>query len=212
MNRSLTTLVVATAGLLIAAGCASNQSNRATASCCCGACVGPAGSKTAVDVKTADALRESLQDERRAEAFYTAVTAKYGQVRPFSNIVHAEGRHAAVIEMMMTRHDVPVPANAQTDPPAVPGTLAECNRLAAQLEVENIAMYDRLLGDVTAPDIRAAFENLRNASKSNHLPAFERWSATAGSASTGRPMAYAGGRGSGNGRLAACRGPCAMTP
>ena len=112
----------------------------------------------------------------------------------------------------MTRHGVAIPTDAPQSLPAVPGSLPECNRLAAQLERENIAMYDRLLADVTEPDIRTAFENLRAASKNNHLPAFERWSASTAPTTTGRGMGYGYGRGSGYLCLGVWRGPCAATP
>ncbi len=220
MKRVLASVMLASAGALMVVGCASNTTERVTsAGCCCsGACVVPAGAATAVDVKTADALRETLMDERRAQAFYNSVMVKHGQVRPFSNIVHAEERHEAVLQSLMTRHGVSVPSDTPTNLPAIPDTVAECSRLAAQLERENIAMYDRLLVDVTEPDIRAAFENLRSASMNNHLPAFERWSANTGAASNGQTIADGGGRRGGNagygrqarnGGYGGCGGPCA---
>lgn len=131
---------------------------------------------TPVSPAVAQALNETLMDERRAQAFYTRVMERHGQVRPFMNIVRAEARHAAVVESLMNRHGVTVPAPASMELPPVPDSLVECNRLAARLERENLAMYDRLLNQVTEPDIRSAFEALRDASKYHHLPAFERWS------------------------------------
>jgi hypothetical protein len=199
--------MLAAATTLVGASCTTSQP--ACSSC---PCVVPAGAATAVNAKAADALRETLLDERRAGAFYTSVMDRYGQVRPFSNVVHAEKRHAAVIESLMTRHGVAIPNDAPTNLPAVPGTLAECNRLAAQLERDNIAMYDRVLTDVSAPDIRAAFENLRAASLNNHLPAFERWSASAGPASAQWARGYAYGRGGGYRGYGLCRGLCATAP
>jgi rubrerythrin len=162
---------------ILAAGCATDRATSSAGSpvpgCCCAV---PAGEATAVDARTADALRAALQDERRARQFYTNVVAVHGQVRPFVNIVNAEERHESIITSLMQRHGVDVPAAEPTDLPAVPETLRESSALAARLERENIAMYDRLLQDVKEPDIRAAFENLRAASRNNHLPAFERWS------------------------------------
>lgn len=204
MNRTLASLMLASAVAFVGAGCAGTQT--ACNSC---ACVVPAGAATAVNAKTGEALRAALLDERQAQAFYNNVMARHGQVRPFANIVHAEARHAAVVESLMTRHGVAIPNEAPQNVPAVPATLTECNRLAAQLERDNISMYDRLLADVTEPDIRAAFENLRAASKHNHLPAFERWSANAGGAPIGRGMGYGYGRGAGNACASVCRGPCA---
>lgn len=216
MKRVLVSVMLASTGVLVAAGCASNQTDRVSSADCCKACVVPSGAATAVNAKTADALRETLLDERRAQAFYNSVMAKHGQVRPFSNIVHAEERHEAMVESLMIRHGVAIPSDTPANLPAVPDTLAECSRLSVQLERENIAMYDRLLIDVMEPDIRAAFENLRTASKNNHLPAFERWSANTGAASNGPAMAYGGGRRGGNagyGRQArngGCGGACAL--
>ncbi len=209
MTRAIAALMLASVTTFVGTGCATNRTP-----CTSCACVAPAGAATAVNSRTADGLRETLMDERRAQAFYTSVMAKHGQVRPFSNIVHAEERHAAVVETLMTRHGVAILTDAPTNLPAVPGTLPECNRLAAQLERDNIAMYDRLLLDVTEPDIRAAFENLRGASKNNHLPAFERWSANAGSAAAGQLVGYGHGngrdpgRGAGNICGSTCNGPC----
>lgn len=207
MTRVISALMLASVTTLAVSGCASNG-----ASCTDCACVAPAGAATSVSGKTADALRETLMDERRAQAFYKDVMTKYGQVRPFANIIHAEERHAAVVETLMTRHGVAIPDGTPTNLPAVPGTLPECNRLAAQLERDNIAMYDRLLADVTEPDIRKAFENLRDASKNNHLPAFERWSASSGPAVSGRSVGYGyrAGRGQGRATGNACGGRCVL--
>ncbi len=195
MTRSLVPITLSSMVLLLAAGCASSQPT-----CTSCACVAPAGAPTAVDARTADALREVLMDERRAQAFYSSVMARHGQVRPFANIVHAEERHAAVIEALMTRHGVAIPPGAPANPPDVPATVAECSRLAAQLERENIGMYDRLLAGVTEADIRTAFVNLRDASKNNHLPAFERWSAASAPPAAGRGLGYGLGRGPGGPR------------
>lgn len=195
MTRSLVPIALSSVVLLLAAGCASSQPT-----CTSCACVAPPGASTAVNGATANALREVLMDERRAQAFYTNVMAKHGQVRPFSNIVKAEERHAAVIESLMTRHGVAIPADVPTNLPSVPATIADCSRLAAQLERENIGMYDRLLAGVTEPDIRTAFVNLRDASKNNHLPAFERWSASSAAPSAGRGLGFGLGRGPGGPR------------
>ena len=221
MNRMLASVLLASAGTIVGAGCATTEATRTTSACCCQSCVVTPGNASAVDTKTADALRATLMDERRVQEYYNGVLATHGQVRPFANIVHAEARHEAAIESLMTRHGVTVPAEAPTNIPIVPATITECARLAATLERENIAMYDRFLAEVTEADIRLVFENLRAASLNNHLPAFERWSADAGSAPTGQRIARANVRGPGNAGNG-CRGgnggcgwrggPCVMAP
>ena len=207
--KCVTAFVVAALASTLTGGCASERtasSNTGPAIGCC--CAVPAGTTAAVDAKTAEALRAALQDERRAQAFYTNVMAKHGQVRPFSNIVQAEERHADTVTTLMERHGVTVPPAQLAEVPAVPGTLRECNTVAAKLERDNIGMYDRLLNDVKEPDIRTAFENLRAASQNNHLPAFERWSANSRSG-RGYGSPRAGGPGLGIACAGVCTGPCA---
>lgn len=169
-------LVAGAALVLLCAGCA-NQKSEPQAGCgvaCGGACVPPEGAASAVDGATADALRAALADERRARALYEAVMERHGRVMPFANIVRAEERHEASVAALMERHSVPVP-EAEKVEVAVPQTIRECAALAAQVERDNIAMYDRLLTSVKEADVRALFEALRSASLDRHLPAFERF-------------------------------------
>lgn len=193
MNTKLFASALATFAILAAAGCAMNR-----APCCetgpCGrlsdappargigsgggACVlnqnAPVNPTGTITPTTADALRAAWLDERRAQAFYGAVLEKHGQVRPFTNILNAEKRHEQAVATLMDRYGVSKPSKDSTDVPGVPATIAECAKLSAQVERDNVAMYDRLLKDVSEPDVRAVLENLRAASLNNHLPAFER--------------------------------------
>lgn len=191
--KTTTQLVLIGAGLLGAiAGCTRSESTAAwsrrgtppVAGACCGAndcrraCCPrgqfPTASAGPVDEKTADALRAAITDERRVQEYYRNVIGRYGPVRPFSNIVNAEERHEAIVADLMRRHSVSDTGYQPNDVPAVPPSLAESRQVAAQLERENAALYERLLEKVTEPDIRAAFTNLRMASLDHHLPAFER--------------------------------------
>lgn len=139
------------------------------------------GAALALDDATEEALLAALDDERRAEALYLAVMERFGEVRPFSNIVVAEERHQTLLLPLLEKYGVPVPPNPygplQMD---TPDTLAGACQLGVQSEIENIAMYDRLLPAVQEDDIRSAFELLRRASAERHLPAFERCADRAG--------------------------------
>lgn len=119
-------------------------------------------------------LDEALEDERKAEATYAAVLAKFGEVRPFSNIIDAERRHSSAIERQMARLGFPIPPNSWEGRAPVPASLAEACRDAVQAEVENIALYDRLLPTIADSTVRQVLENLQAASRENHLPAFRR--------------------------------------
>ena len=57
-------------------------------------------------------LLDALDDERKAEAIYAAVIGKFGPVRPFSNIIEAEQRHAAALTRQLERLGVKVPPNS----------------------------------------------------------------------------------------------------
>ncbi len=127
---------------------------------------------TNADLRTI--LLEALEDERKAEATYAAVLVKFGEVRPFSNIIDAERRHSSAIERQMARLGFPIPPNNWEGRAPVPASLAEACREAVQAEVENIALYDRLLPTIADSTVRQVLENLQAASRDNHLPAFRR--------------------------------------
>ena len=120
------------------------------------------------------ALLDALDDERRAEARYRAVLAKFGEVAPFSWIVRAEARHQQELLSLFHWHGVAVPPDPwKAHPPSAPDSLQEACAEGLKGEQANIAMYDRLLGAVKEPDIRAAFARLQSASRDHHLPAFQ---------------------------------------
>ena len=124
--------------------------------------------------KLANILLDALEDERKAEATYAAVIEKFGPVRPFSNIIEAEQRHAAALERQLARLGIDVPPNAWTGKVTAPASLAQACESAVQGEVENIALYDRLIPMIEDPAARQVMENLQAASRDRHLPAFKR--------------------------------------
>ncbi|MFP4120129.1 ferritin-like domain-containing protein [Coleofasciculus sp.] len=124
--------------------------------------------------ETQAALVEAIEDEYKARAFYEAVINKFGTVRPFSNIVHAEARHAQRLETLFIKYGVPVPADTFTGTIEAPDSLKTACKISIDGEIENLKMYDRFLSFVQKPDISAAFSQLRDASANRHLPAFER--------------------------------------
>ncbi len=127
-----------------------------------------------VDQKSRDALLAALDDERRAEAYYGAVLDRFGQVRPFSQIINAERRHEAHVLTLMKNHGVDAPANRwANEKPEVPSTLADAARQAVEFERQNVAMYDGFLEFVPAGDIRDTMAQMRKVSLERHIPAFE---------------------------------------
>ncbi len=186
------------------------------ADACCFVAV-PPGPGAMLNATSVNALVAALDDERRSQGFYNAVMERHGRVVPFSNIVRAEQNHERAVIALMDRHGVAVPDSAPTNLPAVGATIAECARAAAQIERDNIALYDTLIPAIHEADIRALFQNLRAASKDRHLPAFERWSADDRRAAVqegGRvrsALARGLGRARGTACPSGCAGPCTLT-
>jgi len=150
----------------------------------------------------AEALRAALDDERKAHAYYLAVLERFGPTRPFSNLAPAEARHAGLVIDAMERRGIAVPVDrwspAKID---VPPTLAGAVDRALRNEVENVAMYDRLLEAVEGDaEIEGVLRVLRQRSQERHIPALQR---RAGSG----PGDGAGGAGGGRGRGRGDRGP-----
>ena len=129
-----------------------------------------AGIPLSADVTNAMDL--AIEDEYKARATYDAVIANLGPVIPFVRIREAEASHIEALRILYARHGLAAPADPYTAPIEVPGTLAESCRLGVEAEVANIVMYDQLLASITVPDVVRVFEQLRAASRDNHLPTF----------------------------------------
>jgi rubrerythrin len=125
-------------------------------------------------IELAKILLDALDDERKAEASYAAVIDKFGPVRPFSNIIEAEQRHAAALERQLRRLGLTVPPNPWAGKVSAPATLEEACESAVEGEIENIALYDRLIPMINDSAARQVMENLQAASRERHLPAFRR--------------------------------------
>jgi hypothetical protein len=140
-----------------------------------------------------DALHEALDDEYRAWATYDQVIADFGEVRPFSNIRDAEARHIEALRSLYARYGLAVPENPWPGKVTCYASLQEACAAGVAAEIENGALYERLLASTRRPDILAVFRNLQEASQARHLPAFQRCAQRGASGSEGR------GRGGGAG-------------
>ncbi len=123
----------------------------------------------------ATVLSEALDDEYKARATYYQVLRQFGPVRPFTNIVQAEERHVQALLPLFARYGVSVPADRWAGSVAPLGSLLEAAQLGVSAEIENAALYQRLLAaTATYPDVQRVLRNLQRASQEHHLPAFQR--------------------------------------
>ncbi|AHJ30126.1 DUF2202 domain-containing protein [Nodularia spumigena CS-584] len=127
-----------------------------------------------LDEKTQQAMIDAINDEYYARAFYTSVINKFGEVRPFSNIVHAEDRHVSLWNSLFTKYGIPIPADTFMGNIPAPDTLQAACQTGVESEIANVQMYNRFLEFVQETDLREAFFQLRHVSQNNHLPAFQR--------------------------------------
>jgi hypothetical protein len=140
-----------------------------------------------------EALREALDDEYRAWATYDQVIADFGELPPFSHIRAAEARHIDALRMLFVRYGVAVPENPWPGRVARYGSVQEACAAGVAAEIDNAALYDRLLTATQRPDIRVVFRNLQEASQRRHLRAFERCAqGAAGRGAGGTGMGGAG--------------------
>ena len=130
---------------------------------------------SALTQEVQDALKETLFDEYKARATYQKVINTFGNIRPFSNIIGSEVQHANAILNLYKKYGLTAPSDPwnASKLPAFSSVQAAC-QAGVQAEVDNAAIYDRLLQLNLPDDIRAVFVNLRDASEDNHLQAFQR--------------------------------------
>ncbi len=127
-----------------------------------------------VDEKTIGALREALDDEYKARATYQGVIDRFGPVRPFVNIIEAEERHANALLRLFERFGIEPPKDRWAGQVPAPSSLAEACKAGVEAEIENAAVYARLLAQVSDARVRDVLTRLQQASQQRHLPAFRR--------------------------------------
>jgi len=120
------------------------------------------------------ALEEALDDEYRAWCTYDQVIADFGEIRPFSNVREAEGRHIEALLALFARYGLAAPRNRWPGKVARYASARAACEAGVAAEIENAALYERLLAATQRPDLLAVFRNLQEASQQRHLPAFRR--------------------------------------
>ena len=126
-------------------------------------------SQSDMDLKTM--LTYAIEDEYLAKAEYELIMDKYGEIRPFSNIVRAEEQHIRYLVKLFNTYSYAIPADTAKDHVVLPQNLKNAYETGVQAEIDNIAMYEVFLERELPADVRDVFEQLKRASE-NHLRAF----------------------------------------
>ena len=135
---------------------------------------GEIGAKAAKDnpnPSIEEMLLYAIEDEYLARAEYYEVIDRFGQVRPFSNIVKSEETHVGMLIPLFEKYGFAVPEDTYASHVVVPENLEKALEIGVQAEIDNISMYESFLERELPADIRVAFERLKAASE-NHLRAF----------------------------------------
>ena len=149
--------------------------------------------------KLSSVLIEAINDEYMARALYRHVIEKFGEIRPFVNIVEAESRHIQALLPLFHKYGVPVPEDDWDSRIEAPASVLEACKTGAQSEIDNAEMYEKLISSTVAyTDVQIVLKQLQRASKENHLPAFQRCVARGGCAEGGRGMCQQHRRGQGS--------------
>lgn len=132
-------------------------------------------------------LIEAINDEYKARATYLHVISKFGKIRPFINIVEAEGRHIKALLPLFIKYDIAIPEDNWYSRIQPPKSLIEACRIGVESEMENAEMYSKLLDSTREYlDVQQVLKQLQRASAENHLPAFQRCLERGGKPSEGR--------------------------
>lgn len=121
-----------------------------------------------------NALNEALDDEYKAWATYDQVIEDFGPIRPFINIRDAESRHIDALVQLYRNYRLVPPDNTWIDKAPRYDTVESACAAAVRAEIDNAALYERIMPTSERPDILTVFQNLRDASQERHLPAFRR--------------------------------------
>lgn len=134
---------------------------------------GAAGALADKSLSITDMLMYAVQDEYLARGEYLSIIDKFGDQRPYSNIIKSEESHLSFLEEVYFAYGLDFPEDSSIDHIAVPEDLLEAARTGVQAEIDNIAMYELFLTNDLPENVFEVFTALKNGSES-HLLAFQK--------------------------------------
>lgn len=141
---------------------------------------GAAGALAAIEAGTTlsveSMLRYAAEDEYLARAEYRAIMARFGAMRPYTNIEASENQHLDWLRAEYAARGLPFPADDAASKVIVPADLKAAAQAGVDAEIGNIAMYEAFLASplMAKPEnasVASLFAALKRASE-NHLGSF----------------------------------------
>jgi len=96
--------------------------------------------------KLKQALGEALEDEYKARATYQLVLQKFGNIRPFVNILQAEERHIQALFSLFQTYQIPIPVDTWKERVETPDSVGSACEAGVQAEIENGEMKSAIAG------------------------------------------------------------------
>lgn len=149
---------------------------------------GPLATPITLSPAAGQALLEALSGpvgEYAAYATYATILQHYGNLEPYASILRSEANHIRALQRQLGKYGLVYPkTNPYLGKISLAPNLVQIAQEEAQTEIDNVAMYDQLLGRVQDyPDLIRVFSNLRAASLQVHLPLYKAAAQNGGSLS-----------------------------
>ena len=120
-----------------------------------------------------DMLMYAVQDEYLARGEYLAIVDKFGNQKPYVNIIRSEETHLSYLKEVYVAYGLDFPADDSAEHIIVPSDLLEAAEIGVQAEIDNIAMYELFLTYDLPDNVFNVFFALKSGSES-HLLAFQK--------------------------------------
>jgi Uncharacterized protein conserved in archaea len=129
---------------------------------------GAKAAKADEELTLSDMLTYAIQDEYLAKSRNQLVISKFGQEKPFPNILKSEMAHIASLKPLFAKYNVPIPPDDSLQYVKAPDNLRGSFEAGMQGEIESMEMYERFLKENIPEDVKSVFIQLKKGAL-NHL-------------------------------------------
>jgi hypothetical protein len=125
------------------------------------------------DVDDIEAIYLALDAEYNALAVYQSAVETFGSIEPFAELAGSNQHHIAALSNQLEKNSLDIPENPWIgEVPAFESVEAAC-QAGAQIEIDNAALYQQLIGITDDASLTRIFSNILSAAQNNHLPELE---------------------------------------